>query len=801
MRVDLSRPAARLRRLVRRRGDRGSAELGVVLVAASVVAGSLLGTGVARTAVDVTDGVTWLADTPSGQVVEINPATLEPQASAVVGQPGQQLVLAQDRGRLLVTNRATGAITSIDLATLLASGRRDAAPGDGTTVLLDGGRAFLVDRTSGVVANIDPVTLGTRGRVWLAPRGLRDAVVDGTGALWVAAGDDSLTRITWSDPSLAFTATESRTLTRVGGAVRLVAHERGVTVVSPSTGAIIQVGTGRDLVSAAPGMRGRIAPAAESASTLVPVSVPERDLVVIVRDGARVSEVPTGPLGCPGPGVPVELDGVVYVPCPSSGRVIRLEPDGDKAGPDIITGEEGAPELVVDDGTLLVNVPGSTEGVKVTPDGTTTTFVRFDETLTPTDVDRRAREQAEEDARRRAEEKAREDRERNRRQPPTDPPRFNPGGGSLPTQASDPRPEATPTVTRTRAGDQPDGGSPPATSSPPRATPPASTAPSPTAPAAPANQAPVITDVRPSGAGGAAVAWSQAGPAAQGYTVLVDGSPATRVGGATMSATVTGLPTGRTVTVAVRAEFAGGGSLTSAPGAVTPAGAPGAPAGVTASETARARGSVTFAVSWGAAPDNGSGVTGYVLSASNPSGSDRWSGGGRSASVTLPCPASGSCGAASFSVTATNAVGTGPAGSTSAAASPPPAVAMPGSGATVVSSHSTAGNDDEYGVVATTTLALAMPASWAGFPGTCEVLTGTARTAGPGRVSCSAGSVEITVSRGTTRTVSTSHAVTFRATDPDTGRTVDSASYSWTVPWPREPIEPPCGGTTGRICP
>ncbi|QIM21641.1 hypothetical protein G7075_11735 [Phycicoccus sp. HDW14] len=539
--------------LRRRTGDRGSAEIGVALVAAAVVAGSLVGTGVARTAVEVTDGVTWLADSPTGQVVEINPATLEPQSAALVGLPGQQLVLSQDRGRLVVANRATGALTSIDLATLLASGRRDATPGEAVTVLLDHGRAFLVDRGVGLVASIDPVTLATRGRVWLAPKGLRDATIDGKGSLWVASGDDALTRLTWSDASLTFTSEETHALARIGTTVRLVAHERGVTAVGPGTGAIVQVGTGHDLVSAAPQMRGVIAPAQSSSSTLVPVSVPGRDVVVLVRDGSRVSEVQTGALGCPSPGAPVELHGVVYVPCPTAGRVIRLGGDGSKAGPDILTGK-GAPELVVDDGTLLVNVPGSTKGVRVSADGTTTSFVRFDETIKPADVDR---DPAKED--KAAQEKARKDREGDRNRPHKDPPRYDPGSGGLPTSTpGGPRPTHTSTRTTTPSSSGSGSEDPPSAPTP-------------------APRAPVITEARATGSGSASVTWTQPGPDATSYDVLVGGAVVTTVSGSTTSTTLTGLATGSTVQITVRGSFAGGRTAVSAPAAVTPAGAPAAP--------------------------------------------------------------------------------------------------------------------------------------------------------------------------------------------------------------------------------
>lgn len=771
---------------LRRFGDRGSAEVGVVLVAGAVVAGSVLGTGVARTAVEVTDGITWLADSPSGRVVEVDPQTLQPQATAQVGAPGQQLVLSQDRGRLVVSNTSTGSLTSIDLATLLASGRRDAAPGGSVSVILDHGRAFLVDRRAGLVANIDPVTLATRGRVWMAPGGLRDAVADRSGAIWVAAGDGTLTRLTWSDASLAFVPGDTRTLERVGDAVRLVAHERGVTVVSPSTGAILQVGTGHDLVGASPQMRGRIAPASRSDSDLVPVSVPDRDVVVIVRDG-RVVEVSTASLGCPDPGTPAELGGVVYVPCPTTGRVIRLEGDGRKAGPDILTGTKGTPELVVDDGTLLVNVQGSPKGVRVSSDGTTSSFTRLDPTMPPTDVDRRH------DDGKDAHDKAKQDRKEDRDQKRPDPPRWDPGAGTLPTKG----PEPTPTVTTTRpTGGKGNGGG---TQGGPDRTPEPTPTPTGTVPPPPVDPvAPVITAVAPAGAGRAAVSWTQPGPRATGYEVLVDGAVAARVGGTTTSATLTGLGGGTTVTVVVRATFPDGSTLSSAAGQVTAAGAPGAPTALSATETARTRTSVTFAVSWGAAPEQGSPVTGYALAASGDSGSDSWSGTGRSASVTVPCPGSTpACGSVRFSVTARNGVGTGPAATTTAGTSTAPQLGMPGAGATVVAGQSTDAADDEFDLDRTTTLTIAPPGDWAGFSGTCQLLY-TGATSGPSQVPCSGGQVQVQVSRGTDMLRRSTHKVTMRAVDPAyPGSPVDSATYTWSLVWP---ISDPCG-TNGKICP
>ncbi|MGY1773452.1 fibronectin type III domain-containing protein [Blastococcus sp. SYSU D00813] len=88
--------------------------------------------------------------------------------------------------------------------------------------------------------------------------------------------------------------------------------------------------------------------------------------------------------------------------------------------------------------------------------------------------------------------------------------------------------------------------------------------------------------------------------------------------------------------------------------------APGAPTGVTAT-----RGDRQATVSWAAAPDGGSPVTGYLVTAS-PGGATATTTGGTSATVTGL--ANGT--AYTFTVTATNAVGTGPASAASAAVTP-----------------------------------------------------------------------------------------------------------------------------------
>ncbi len=166
------------------------------------------------------------------------------------------------------------------------------------------------------------------------------------------------------------------------------------------------------------------------------------------------------------------------------------------------------------------------------------------------------------------------------------------------------------------------------------------------------------------GNGQATVGWSAPadnGSAIASYTVTAveDGtrqctpSPATAT-----TCTVTGLTNGTAYTFTVTATNSVGTSPASAPStAVTPAGLPAAPTGVTASPGAPGSGTVTL--TWTGPTDNGSTITGYTVT---PPGTG-------AACTASPCVVSGLANAAqySFVVQAVNGVGPGAASASSAA--------------------------------------------------------------------------------------------------------------------------------------
>ena len=373
------------RRLTGNRRDTasfGAATLGVLLLA-----GAVLGTGVARTAVDVSDGLTWLPDSPRGEVVQVNPSTGRPETRLQVSGGDAQLEITQKDDLLVVLDRRTGQVTVLDLATLLASGRRQTPPGAATKVLVSDGRIYVVDRVAGTVTNADPVTLVDLGTPWRAGQPLADVVADDAGVVWAADNGGNLHELHWSDDDARFDEKSDEPVRGAGPGTVLVPHARGVTLFGLDGGVVLQVGTDRDVSATTPSLDGEVLAALSSPAGLVPAAVPGEQLVVIVA-GDRLLRVDVGALGCVDPGRPVVFRDRVYVPCRGAAKVILLDRTGGRGGPDVRTSGDGDPELVSDDGRLFISAPGAERGVIVDADGSTRPVVIRSPDLPVVDPDR-----------------------------------------------------------------------------------------------------------------------------------------------------------------------------------------------------------------------------------------------------------------------------------------------------------------------------------------------------------------------------------------------------------------------------
>jgi hypothetical protein len=774
----------------------------VLVIAGSLVAGTLFGTGLSRTSVDIGDGLTWFADSPSGEVIQVNPATGRPEARIDVGAPGNTLDLAQYAGRLIVTNRTSGELVSFDLASILTSGQRRVTPGAGTDVLHHGDDVFLVDRERGTIAAIDPVSTDTIGEIWASPDGISDAVVDGTGKVWSVDQKGVLSELRWSASSGSFVTEEERHVDHSGSRSVLVGHDQGVTLFGPDQGIVVQVGTGQadEVVAGAPRLSGELAVPDFAPASLVPVSAPETGTVAIVSGGS-VHEVDMNSVGCDRPDRPEAFEGTVYVPCPGDAKVVRLDAEGSRAGDDIALPDGGDPSLVLDDGVLLINVPGAEHGVAVAQDGSVSTIVRLDDSLPPVSGD------------------------------PADAPSVAPGTvddvanddaglPALPPSPPPPPPACVGKHAQCHPVDDPtQGPSAPGSSGGPSdgpsgpSTPPSSGPtefptshgpsggpsggptggpgawPTPTDPTSTHTGGPVAAPI------GVTAAQLQSGEVQVNWVFdrlqPVDGFSIQEFGATGALATVSAGVRQASVTVppglhrfTVTSIRGGSDPATSLPSAmIVTADRPDAPTNlggkVVGSETTD---DATISVTWSAARANGSPILDYTLQTKDAFGAHTKTVTGTSASYTVTCPAT-YCdpGSVEVSVTARNERGTGPAATVTLDYSGPTPPPLPGAGKQLASSDSTQWNGTGVEGTGTTTLNLIGVADWASFNGTCS-WTHTGNQSGPdsGSFPCGAASVQIPINNGYIYDPSSGtvpHSVVFHASNGQSS--VDSAEYAW----------------------
>ncbi len=756
----MTSPLARWWRGVRGRrgpqGSRGAAELSVVLVTGSLVAGVFFGQGLSQTAVDITNGLTWLTDDPSGEIIQVNPATGELQMRQLVGAPGDDLGIFQRDGKTFVINNTTGQLMSLDLASILISGQRRVATDGAVDLLIGDDHVFLVDTDTSTIAAIDPVRTDPIGTIWVAPTGLADAAIDAQGDVWALEDSGTLHRMTWSDDLTAFTDDDTTTIDYSGPGSILIAHDTGVSILGPDQGIVAQVGTEHDFADDAPTISGDLLAPETSPDTLVPVTAPQTSTLHILTPGT-LTDIDLATIDCTDPATPEVFNNTIYVPCHGQGRVLQLDAAGNRTAPDITTPGTRNPELVLDQDTLIINTPGAPQGLVINPDGTPTPLTRYDDTVpvtTPGTTDA----------------------------PPPPPPRKDPIDELLTPPEEPDEPETPPS---------PGPGIPiPPIEVPtlPVPTLPVPTDGSPVAPTAPAGcdgserkapkpcqgaddpsppetsdpsgggeaiSAPTQVTARTLGEGQVEVTWSHSGiPKPEGFAIrTTDGTEVARVKSFVRQAVITIEP-GVATSFTVSAVFAEQEATSPASAPVTATARPGAPTvqGAASYEGDGRTERFVVVISWNEAAANGAAVTGYDVSVTTPDGSRSQSldPAARSATFEWTCdqvatPACTVGGNYQATVVARNERGAGQPGALAATAPTQPPPPLPAQGARIVASSSPrtvqVGDQGQGQIV----LTLAPPADWSRFPGTCTYVLDQS---GAVTLPCDARSVTVPLANG-----------------------------------------------------
>ncbi len=348
-------------RWLRFRSERGAVEVGVAVAAGALVLGVVAGNGMVSTALSVAADSIWLPQPDTGQVTELDPATGQLNQRLDVTDPGAMRLVQRD-GFLFVRG-AGGDVSSIDLASLLRSGRTQLDEDHDVRVLAGGGLVVLANLTEGLLRVVDPVTLADRGRAYRAE--LTDATIDRAGTVW-AVEAAAVVELRWSVADRRLTIRDRHRIGGVGAHTRLVPHQRGVTVFAPDGDAVVQLGTDR-VLAASVDLADGVVPAEYAPDDLVPASMPKAGAVALVSR-SEVIRVDVRPLACPRPGAPAVLGDRVYVPC-GSGRVIVLGRDGKQAAKPLVVAGGGEVTLVADAGHLVVLAGNGRAALVVSRDG------------------------------------------------------------------------------------------------------------------------------------------------------------------------------------------------------------------------------------------------------------------------------------------------------------------------------------------------------------------------------------------------------------------------------------------------
>jgi hypothetical protein len=350
--------------VARRRPWRSRGGLVTVATVVTVVAGlglTVFGRGAADQAIASFDAASWVWSTTQGELARVNGATAKVDTRVdVAGTRGHYVEVSQSDRFVLLRDRVTGQVSSLDLVSLQVAAKQPTTMGLGVSVALHDDAAFVVDSTQGVVQQIDPRTLAAVGEPMRFPPGITGGLFDGQGRLWVAVpSEGTVTGITAAPlASGAAGGPGARQIRTVAVAaphhdLMVSALDDGVAVLDRTNQQLTSVrGEARQVVTL--NLPGPGLVPARTVGAQVPVTV-AADRHVYVVSGQQVREITV-----PGDGTrlrgAVAWQGRIYCADEQSGRVHVFDTAGQPTGTFDVRG--GGPlEMEVRENHLFVNAP------------------------------------------------------------------------------------------------------------------------------------------------------------------------------------------------------------------------------------------------------------------------------------------------------------------------------------------------------------------------------------------------------------------------------------------------------------
>ncbi|PZS06822.1 MAG: hypothetical protein DLM55_12175 [Acidimicrobiales bacterium] len=357
--------AERLRRHFRRlrRTSAGFVTIGLICTVVSAMVLTLFGLRAIGGSLDIFDGNVWLSSSASGstQRANVNSGKVDMRYTLKDAR-NHDLAVAQTDNNLLLHDRTTGIVTSVNLSTLSSSASLSVPPGAGSSVAMWKNRVVLVDSAQGTIQRLNPDNLTSKSPPLHFTPGFLPGGFDNDGRYWLASTTEGAAIAVIPDEnSMQLRVDQKVSATKPNHRLKLTVLNQGAAVIDETDDAVIVIKGNQTRRIAVPNLDSSIITARTTSSTIA-ITVPNsREIVLLDGDSVHGFTVDgTGPLG-----EAAVFAGQVYVADSSATQVLELDISG-KVKNRIATADSGgAVSLEQREGVLVINEPRGPAGYLV----------------------------------------------------------------------------------------------------------------------------------------------------------------------------------------------------------------------------------------------------------------------------------------------------------------------------------------------------------------------------------------------------------------------------------------------------
>lgn len=371
--------AERFRRHSRRlrRTSAGFVTIGLICTVVGAMVLTLFGVRAIGGSLDIFEGNVWLSSSASGSTQRANVSSGKVDMHYTLKDANNHdLAVAQTDNNLLLHDRTTGIVTSVNLATLSSSASLSVPPGAGSSVAMWKNRVVLVDSTQGTVQRLNPDNLTSKGPSLHFTPGFVPGGFDSNGGYWLASTTEGAAiSVIPDENSMQLRVDQKVSATKPNHQLKLTVLNQGVAVIDETDDAVIIIKDNQTRRVAVPSLDSSIITARTTSSTIAITMPNSREIVLLDGDSVHGFTVDgTGPLG-----EAAVFAGQVYVTDSSATQVLELDISG-KVKNRIATADSGgAVSLEQREGALIINEPRGSAGYVVSKTHQITKITKYTE--------------------------------------------------------------------------------------------------------------------------------------------------------------------------------------------------------------------------------------------------------------------------------------------------------------------------------------------------------------------------------------------------------------------------------------